>query len=409
MRSSSLSLSLCGLTLLLAGCGQPPEPKFSLNAKTAALTPAAQQLVSEALVENFGTPNNLVAWQELPIDYGKGSPTAAEAHRQADGWRLKEGRDLYMVHCLHCHGVAGDGNGTTARFLNPRPRDYRQGKYKFKSTAGGNRPTHDDLMRILEEGIAGTYMPSFALLGKDQLGLLVDYVRWLSMRGEIEEGLAIELAQIGLKTADLERTVREKRTEDKSVTLDTVRDELLAEVKASWSDTVAEKAKDVVDFWNEANNAENLVMPVAKRVVADAESIARGRALYLSKENKCSDCHGPAGRGDGPQTEQFSAIDGASPARNYDEPGLRDAWGNIIMPRNLTRGVYRFGRRPLDIYRRVHQGINGTPMPGFGKTLKDEQIWDIVNYVLSIPHQDGTAPAPEGVAGGETLPETASR
>jgi mono/diheme cytochrome c family protein len=48
-------------------------------------------------------------------------------------------------------------------------------------------------------------------------------------------------------------------------------------------------------------------------------------------------------------------------------------------------------------------------MPGFGKTLKDEQIWDIVNYVLSIPHQDGTTPVAEEVVGGETVPETASR
>ena len=409
MRFPSLSLAVCGLSLALAGCGQPPEPKFALNAKTAALTPPAQQLITEALVENFGTPNNLVAWQELPIDYGKGNPAADAEHRQHDGWRLKDGRDLYMVHCLHCHGVAGDGNGSTARFLNPRPRDYRQGKFKFKSTAGGTRPTHDDLMRILEEGIPGTYMPSFVLLGKDQLGLIVDYVRWLSMRGEVEEALAIELAQVGLKSSDLERTWREKKAEDKAITLDAVRDELLAQVKSAWTETVAEKAKDVVDFWNEANNPENLVVPQEKRTASDAESIARGRALYLSKENKCSDCHGPAGRGDGPQTEQFAAIDGASPARNYDEPGLRDAWGNVIMPRNLTRGVYRFGRRPLDLYRRVHQGINGTPMPGFGKTLKDEQIWDIVNYVLSIPYQEGTAPAAEDVAGGEALPETASR
>ena len=268
--------------------------------------------------------------------------------------------------------------------------------------------SHDDLVRILEEGIPGTYMPSFALLGQEQVGLIVDYVRWLGMRGEIEEGLSVELARVGLKAADLERTFREKRAEDKSITLDKVRDELMDEVKSAWSETVAEKVKDVVDFWNEANNAENLVMPQSKRVVADAESIARGRALYLSKEIKCSDCHGPAGRGDGPQTEQFVAIDGASPARNYDEPGLHDAWGNVIMPRNLTRGVYRFGRRPLDLYRRVHEGINGTPMPSF-KTLKDEQIWDIVNYVLSIPHQDGASPAAEAVVGGDTVPETASR
>ena len=54
--------------------------------------------------------------------------------RSKDGWRLKDGRNLYMQHCLHCHGVSGDGAGPTAKFLNPRPRDYRQGIFKFKST-----------------------------------------------------------------------------------------------------------------------------------------------------------------------------------------------------------------------------------------------------------------------------------
>ncbi|MGE5195442.1 MAG: c-type cytochrome, partial [Deltaproteobacteria bacterium] len=68
-----------------------------------------------------------------------------------------------------------------------------------------------------------------------------------------------------------------------------------------------------------------------------------------------------------------------------EEPGLHDIWGHLQRPRDLSRGIYRGGRRPVDIYRRVHQGIPGTQMNGFAKLLQPEEIWDVVNYVLSIP------------------------
>ena len=42
----------------------------------------------------------------------------------------------------------------------------------------------------------------------------------------------------------------------------------------------------------------------------------------------------------------------------------------------------------MDVFRRIYAGIKGTPMPGFGKTaLKDNEIWDIVNYAMSIQYQ----------------------
>ena len=68
----------------------------------------------------------------------------------------------------------------------------------------------------------------------------------------------------------------------------------------------------------------------------------------------------------------------------YSEPGLFDDWNHHVTPRDLTSGVYRGGRRPLDIFRRVTNGVGGTPMAGFA-TLKEEERWHIVNYVLSIP------------------------
>ena len=69
-----------------------------------------------------------------------------------------------------------------------------------------------------------------------------------------------------------------------------------------------------------------------------------------------------------------------------DEPGLHDVWDNVNQPRNLTYGIYRGGRRPVDLFRRVHAGIKGTRMPSF-KNLEHEKIWHIVNYVLSVPFE----------------------
>ena len=45
------------------------------------------------------------------------------------------GYAIYRKNCLHCHGVSGAGDGPTAPFLYPLPRDYRKGIFKFTSTA----------------------------------------------------------------------------------------------------------------------------------------------------------------------------------------------------------------------------------------------------------------------------------
>ena len=44
--------------------------------------------------------------------------------------------------------------------------------------------------RRLHDGIPGTAMPSFALLPPDEVEALVEYVKYLSMRGQMETALA---------------------------------------------------------------------------------------------------------------------------------------------------------------------------------------------------------------------------
>jgi mono/diheme cytochrome c family protein len=385
--------------LALAGCGQPPDARFVANdEKTGPLLREAQKIVGQSLHDNFGTPNQLVAWEKFKLDYGQPEPGADDEHKhhREPGWRLIDGRNLYMQHCLHCHGTSGDGNGPTARFLNPRPRDYRQGIFKFQSTRLGLKPKRSDLIHILEQGIPGTYMPSFVLLGPEKLGLIVDYVRWLSIRGNFEIQLANAISASGATESDVDSAIQSdetkklKRDEAVNAAMKVVTDELAESIETA--------ATDVSENWEAAEAPESLVVPTVNRVPPTKDSIEKGRLLFLSlypdpkepdpkKKTKCAECHGPLGRGDGPNTEIYWEVPDSKPKRKYEVLGLHDAWGHPQKPRDLTRGIYRGGRRPVDLFRRVHQGIPGTQMPGFAAALSEEEIWHIVNFVLSIPFE----------------------
>ena len=65
-----------------------------------------------------------------------------------------------------------------------------KGLFKFTSTPYGSKPRRSDLIRTLRRGVTGTSMPSFADLAPDDLDAVVDYVIFLSQRGELEHELA---------------------------------------------------------------------------------------------------------------------------------------------------------------------------------------------------------------------------
>ena len=65
---------------------------------------------------------------------------------------------------------------------------------------------------------------------------------------------------------------------------------------------------------------------------------------------------------------------------------LNDSWGNPTKAADLTSGMLRGGTEPLDIFRHIDAGINGTPMPSFHAALQKEPetIWNLVGYVLEV-------------------------
>lgn len=460
-RASGLtSLSVAGLLLsAVAGCSDF-QSSFAPSKRTLALIPEAQAGVkgtpgvTPLVDEKFGDPQHLKAWMKLPVEWGgtnsavsefetgekplvkltvdeslplpetatrlvftsgvsagkafeiaswdastgsallATSPEAAPAPGDTcsvdGGSLLQSGRVLYMRHCSHCHGTAGDGNGPTAQYIYPRPRDYRHGVFKFTSTIDTARVTRDDLLRVLKYGIPGTYMPSFLLMKEQELQALVEYVRFLAMRGEYERKLVNELS------SDYSSKAMASRLESES------RDDILNELQEFLKEdmaSIAESAGDeLAETWTTAEAEESRIVPTVPRVPDSPESRRRGRELYVGKLLNCANCHGIDGAGNGPQTISFEK----NPETDelYSEAGLHDVWGNLNQPRNLQTGIFRGGRRPIDVFNRIYAGIKGSSMPAF-KNTPHEDIWHVVNYVLSLQFESepGSVGAPaESVA-----------
>lgn len=332
-------------------------------------------------------------------------PASGDTAIVGPGQVLAQGRLLYAEHCQHCHGVSGDGNGPTAPYLNPPPRDYRKGIFKFTTTNANSRAQREDLARVIENGIAGTYMPSFKLLTDDEMTSIIEYVMWLSMRGELEYQLVKTLTdQFSQESVrDQLKSAREQRKQDAADGVEKERDEYTSykSIQEEFDELISDPDEIpaqqelfielITSRWKNSQDEGALLEPKESYPGYNEESIERGRKLYLSADLNCVACHGEAGYGDGPQT--YSITKDLESGEENEMPGLYDNWGNPIKPRNLHTGIFRGGRRPIDLYARVHAGIKGTPMPAFGAKLSDQQIWDIVNYVYSVPFEEEFAGA----------------
>lgn len=386
-------LVLAAAVAALAGCGKAEPARFRLNMLDMIeneVPPAQQQQIADILGAMYGTPDEPFVLPETGLDLNKlkmaAGPVASDESGKETG--------LFRRHCAHCHGITGDGVGPTAAFLNPYPRDYRQGKFKFKSTERAAKPTREDLRHVLVEGVPGTSMPSFKLLTDDELDALVEYVMYLSIRGENE--------------TELTRAVFDLEEDD---------DGALEAMPTDREFLVDGMLVPIVERWNEAPDQviqpDTQGAPDPDRTPAEiAASVAKGRELFFGDRANCVKCHGPSALGDG----QINDYDDWNKMvkefeESHDKKDIRELGAlpvRTIKPRNLRLGVYRGGRRPIDLYRRLHAGINGAPMPGVGPaqpgqqgTLSPDEIWNLVDYVLHLPFEPASQPP--------TLPPALSR
>jgi cytochrome c oxidase cbb3-type subunit I/II len=102
----------------------------------------------------------------------------------------RHGKALYQRYCIFCHGAEGDGNGDTAPYIDPKPRDFTKATYKCRSTPSGSLPLDSDLYDTITRGVHASGMPSWRPLLRQDRADLVAYVKSFSSRFQEEPAVA---------------------------------------------------------------------------------------------------------------------------------------------------------------------------------------------------------------------------
>jgi DMSO reductase family type II enzyme heme b subunit len=167
----------------------------------------------------------------------------------------EKGRGIYFQRCSMCHGLIGDGEGPAAKYLDPRPRDFTLGTFKFRTTQSGELPTNEDLFRTVSRGLPGTGMQAFDSdkfkngLSEDDRWAVISYIKTFAQEFDDPE-------------------------------LDPVK------------------------------TGKVIALPT-NPAPHNAETIAKGKAVF--EKAKCWSCHGKLGRGDG--NKEFRKDDWGFPIR----------------------------------------------------------------------------------------------
>jgi mono/diheme cytochrome c family protein len=86
---------------------------------------------------------------------------------------VNKGQKLFKTDCAICHGPKGDGNGSSAISLNPKPRNFLKDKFKFGESLG-------EIQKTIGDGVPKSAMPSWKeSLGDTDIQALATYVKFL--------------------------------------------------------------------------------------------------------------------------------------------------------------------------------------------------------------------------------------
>ena len=166
--------------------------------------------------------------------------------------------------------------------------------------------------------------------------------------------------------ADLQRVIRDGVERTAMPAFDNVLQPEQIEQLASYVLTLNQNA-------NVPTEREPVALPETPEFTP--ELVVEGQRVYSAMG--CGMCHGETGRGDGQAAYS-----------------LKDSQGYPLPPADFTTGVFKAGRKPVDLYRTIVVGVSGTPMPSFAKGVSQvevpnvrestDRIWAMVAYIQSM-------------------------
>jgi len=366
----------------------------------------------------------------------------ASTHLQAQ----PRGKNVYDAHCVECHGESGRGDGPSAAFLGPRPRDFTGARYKIRSTETGSVPTDEDLIQSVRQGLYATAMPGWAgILSEAEIRGVVEYLKSLSPQFAATPPKAVTLG-VGVPSSP-DSIARGDQVYEKlqcgkchgsdgrgaGAVATVFEDEWKQPLRATdltepWTFHGGAAPQDVYlrfrtgmagtpmpSFADAASDAEmwdlaNYIVSMARKPVwsmnadelkafyaaEDAKDKANPvkRGGYLVDTLGCAQCHSPV-------DEQKRVLPGMklaggmlvriSPFGDYPTGNLTSdkdtglgGWSDDDIKRVITKGILRDGTRLLPY-----------PMDYASySTLKPEDLGAIVAYLRTVPPVSNKVPAP---------------
>lgn len=97
------------------------------------------------------------------------------------------GKRDYRRWCVGCHGKEGNGEGENAPYVDPKPRDFTEALFRWRSTPTGTLPTDQDLYDTITRGVVDTLMPTWRPLTPQTRVDLVAYIKTFSPKWQTQK------------------------------------------------------------------------------------------------------------------------------------------------------------------------------------------------------------------------------
>jgi mono/diheme cytochrome c family protein len=382
-----------------------------LKAIAAYLFALGDRVAQERMI----LPPEHYAGEQDPIAYPATAPTSGG---QPQGWPtwesagLQEGKELYVSHCLTCHGCAGNGLGSYAGTMVATPADFKQEPFR-------NMPD-DQWFWHVSEGIQGTLMPTWKTsLTEEQRWKVIRYVQQvfarpfmrdpdegdppaqyagltnpLSLTVEVlDQGKAIFIRECMVCHGDAGRGQGPYRLglqpsppdfgDGSYGTLQNpsytdadyfwrISEGLPWSAMPSWKLQYSEQDRWALVHYLRVMFTQTEERPAAPpqgqdfefpdiykgQKIPESASYARGKTIFLQH---CAHCHGLAGDGQG-----------------WDGHYLNPMPADFREMAGMTMGPEAQGEHLA----KVTFGMKDTAMPSWGEFLPEEQRWDAVKYLM---------------------------